>query len=53
MKITNCINGIKILLQKVITNIIILIIIIIQKTYLISTDTIDYVKEKLSNEPVE
>ncbi len=47
MKLTKIIINIKSLVEKIILNIIIFSIIIIQKLYLVSTDTIDYLKEKL------
>ena len=47
MKLTKVIINIRSFLQKIIINIIIFIIIIIQKSYIISTDTIDYIKEKI------
>ena len=47
MKLTKVIINIRSFLQKIIINIIIFIIIIIQKSYIISTDTIDYIKEQI------
>jgi hypothetical protein len=47
MKLTKIIINVKSLVEKIILNIIIFSIIFIQKLYLISTDTIDYLKEKL------
>ena len=47
MKLTKIIIDGKLLVEKIILNIIIFSIIIIQKLYLVSTDTIDYIKEKI------
>ena len=50
MRLTTIINSIKLILYKIILNIIIFNIIIIQRSYEISTDTFEYLKEKLSRD---
>jgi len=48
MRLTSIINNIKILVQKILLNIIIFSIIGVQRSYAISVDTIEYIKEKIS-----